>query len=146
MKKVVVSFFAILITVFAFALSACTNKESGTYYPSSEEMKVNLENNGYFVEVYKDVYWFNSEAGEPTKYESKALRARNETGEYIQFYWIETQEASNYYFNRLEETYQDSELLVKIKNDEKFGSIAYCGTSAAVNDAGIRVVKVNVKV
>lgn len=144
MKKVLASFFAIVVMTLAFAFSACFNNEGGTYYPSSEEMKLNLENRGYFVEVYKSVYWFESEKGEAEKYESTTLRAKNDNGEYIQFYWVENPEACNYYFDKLVETYQDSEVLVKVKNDEKFGSIAYCGTSAGVDDAGIRVVIVKV--
>ncbi len=144
MKKVIVSIFVIVFMTLAFAMSACLNNQSGTYYPSSEEMKVNLENRGYFVEIYKDIYWFDSEEGVPEKYESRTLRAKSDAGEYIQFHWVEKPKACNYYFGKLEETYQDIEVLVKIENDEEFGSIVYCGTSVAIDDAGIIVVKVKV--
>lgn len=133
MKKVLVSIIACII--FVFVLAECNNDTEGTYYPTDGEMKNNLENGGYSVTVTTDL---DGRAG-------TRLSAKNGV-EYIEFYWLVNSADCDYFYNLLEETYPDSNHLVQIANDEKFGNIVYCGTENAVEAAGIRVVKVNVKV
>lgn len=53
------------------------------------------------------------------------------------FYLLFIKKYDIYYYSLLEETHPDY-------NDEKFGNIVYCGTANAVNDSGIKVVKVKV--
>ena len=135
MKKVLVSLFAGLTLVLAFALSACGDNKNRTYYPTNDEMKTNLEKEGYVVSITTDL-------GEKS---GTYLEAKN--GEdYIYFYWVDHAENCEYYYNRLEEKCFSDYTLVKIENDEKFGNIVYCGTENAINAAGIKVVKVDVDV
>lgn len=135
MKKLLLSLVASILFVLTFALSACGDDKNGTYYPDITEMGKNLECAGYSV----------SYPGYVVGFQGKILLADKEK-DFIAFYWLENADDCDKYYNSLEEYYPDSEVLVKIKNDEKFGNIVYCGTSEAINAAGIKVVKVDVKI
>lgn len=134
MKKLLVAVLICLLSLFALQLAAC-GVDDGTYYPKSDEMKTNLENSGYTVNVTTDL----------TDKSGTFLSAIKES-EYLYFYWLDNAEDCAYYCNLLEENHPDYNSLVKIENDEKFGNIVYCGTENAVNASGIKVVKVKVNV
>ncbi len=134
MKKIFVSLFASILFVITLTLCACGDK-SGTYYPTNEEMKTNLENCGYTVTVITDL-------GDKNGTHLSALK----DNEYIEFYWLDNTADCDYFYNLLEETHTNYNSLVQIENDEKFGNIVYCGTEQAIKDAGIKVVDVKVKV
>lgn len=154
MKKVFTGLFASLLIVLTFVLSACGNDKNGTYYPSDNEMKVNLEKMGYMVEIFDDLR--SSKIDDESFYDNPkgtlltASKSREIDGtatiEFIYFYRLEDAADCDYYYNAMEEYFEDYNSLVEIKNDEKFGNIVYCGTEDAVNAAGIKEVKVDVKV
>ncbi|MDE7439266.1 MAG: hypothetical protein K2N23_01990, partial [Clostridia bacterium] len=77
MKKIFVSLFASILLVITLALCACGDDKSGTYYPTNEEMKTNLENGGYTVTVTTDLGDKNGTHVSATK-----------DNEYIEFYWL----------------------------------------------------------
>lgn len=135
MKKIFVSLFASILLIFTLTLCACGDDKSGTYYPTNEEMKANLENGGYNVAVTIDLGDKNGTHLSATK-----------ENEYIEFYWLDNAADCDYFYKVLEEFYPDCHSLVQIENDAKFGNIVYCGTEDAVNVAGIKIVNVKVKV
>lgn len=144
MKKVFTSLLLGLFLVLTLALSACANDKNGTYYPSNEEMKINLENDSYFVESYHDDYAFDGENGDVIRWSADTIRAKK-GAEYIQFCRVNMSEACDYYYNKLRKAYPDAEVFILIENDKSFGNIVYCGTENAVNAAGIKVINVKVK-
>lgn len=131
-KKYLTIFLACVLTILALSLTACGDK-NGTYYPKSDEMKVNLEKAGYTVTVSTDL---NDKTG--------THLTASKDNEYIEFYWLDNPTDCEYFYSLLENNHADYNSLVKIENDEKFGNIVYCGTENAVNTAGIKVVKVKV--
>lgn len=133
MKKIFVSLLASILFVL-LALCACDGK-SGSYYPTHEEMKTNLENGGYTVTVTTDLGEKNGTHLSATK-----------NNEYIEFYWLDNSADCEYFYDLLEENHTNYNSLVKIENDEKFGNLVYCGTADAVNVAGIKVVNIKVNV
>lgn len=139
MKKVLVS---ILLTL-TVALSACGNAKNGTYYPTNEEMKDNLENNGYVVTLYQ-----NLTDNDGNRHNGTLVVASKDSDveqkEYLYFYRFDSANSCEYFYNSLEQTCENYNSLVKIENDKKFGNIVYCGTENAVNSAGIKVVNVKV--
>ncbi len=133
MKKFFTTILVCMLSVLILSMTACNNVKGEPYYPDSNEMKTNLVNNGYTVNIITDL---GSKNG-------TYLSATKET-EYIYYYRLENAVDCTYYYNFLEENHPDYNSLVKIENDEKFGNIVYCGTANAVNDSGIKVVKVKV--
>lgn len=127
-------------TLLFFGLTACKNKENGTYYPTVNEMSANLEKNGYLTQ-----FAVGERDSEGQGYVVDSLNA-TKGNDYIYFYWIEDAAHCKVYYDKLKELYPDSPHFVLIENDEKFGNIVYCGTENAISAAGIRVVKVDVKV
>lgn len=144
MKKVVASLLLGLLFALTFALSACEDK-NGTYYPDNSEMKTNLEKNGYVVTISQDL-----SDDEGNHHAGTLLFARksreNEQEEYLYFYRFDDADSCDYYYTAMESECKNYNSLVKIANDEKFGNIVYCGTRQAIDDAGIVVVDVKVKV
>lgn len=136
MKKVFTSFLLGILFVLTFALSACDNKNR-TYYPDYSEMKSNLEKCDYTVEISGNVY-------EHCGY--TYLYAYNQNNEYIKFYWFDGASAVQHFKELLENENSDYNKLVGIQNDEKYGNLAFCGTEKAIDDAGIIIVEVKVKV
>lgn len=135
MKKTVISILC-LIAVLTMLLSACSNK-GGTVYPSAEEMKANLEGNGYTVNVTTDLGDKEGTCLYATKGE-----------EYIVFYWLENSKDCDYFYRKLKKDYPNYNAAAEIENDKTFGNLVYCGTVTAVKDAGIKtlVIKSDVKV
>lgn len=136
MKKTFLYFSAGIIFILAFVLSACGEQGSGTYYPDKAEMTQNMQTKGYTT------YSTNWLVGEGTGIFFSAERG----DDYIKVYWLDDAADCEVCYHELEESYSACEVLVQIQNDEKWGNIVYCGTSAAVEDSGIRIVKVNVNV
>lgn len=132
MKKIFSVLVVCLIAIFAASLTACDGK-NGTYYPSSEEMSANLKNSGYEVTLSDDL-------GD----KSGTYLSATKGDDYIHFYWLDNAADCEYFYDYLETNCKDYNSLVQVSNDKKFGNLIYCGTKAAVDDAGITVVKVKV--
>ncbi len=132
MKKVLMSLLAVISLIITFALTAC-GKDKGTYFPNADEMKANLEKEGYAVTIISDL-------GEKSGTYLSAVKDK----EYIEFYWLDNSDDCGYFYDLITNQHPDSEVAVQIQNDEKFGNIAYCGTANAVSAAGINVVRVKV--
>jgi predicted small lipoprotein YifL len=141
MKKVFTSILLGLIFILTFSLSACGNKGK-TYYPTNEEMKTNLENNGYVVTLEQDLSDKDGNSHNGTLISAN----KDSEGAYLYFYRFNNTASCEYYYNYLEQTCKEYNSLVKIENDENFGNLVYCGTAQAIKDAGITVVDVKVKV
>lgn len=127
MKKYIALF---IISILCFALTACQTDEGGTYYPGMEEMKANLQNAGYTVTV-TDVYvgtYLSAVKGD----------------DYIEFYRLKTAEYVESISYDLKGKHTDYDKFVSMKNDVKFGTLVFCGTSPAVDASGINVVQVKV--
>ena len=145
MKKMFVSLLASILLILTFALSACGDDKNGTYYPTNEEMKTNLENNGYVVTLYQDL----SDNDGNRHYGTLIFASKEREGEereYLYFYRFDNATSCEYYYNALEQSCENYNSLVIIENDDKFSNIVYCGTENAINAAGIKVVEVKVKV
>lgn len=124
-----------LLFVITFALSACGDKPNGTYYPTFNEMKNNLENSGYIVNTLTDI-----------DNDMVTTLSAGKENNYIVFYWLKNASDCQRYYNNCQELHPDWEVLISIEDDEKFGNIVYCGTEQAIKDAGIIIVDVKVKV
>ena len=140
MKKVLASLVASILLIFVFVISACEDDKNGTYYPTLEEMRINLENNGFLTNIA--VGERNSEG---SGYVVDSVSA-SKGEDYIIFYWIENSAHCEVYYNKLIELHPDCSNFVLIVNDEKFGNIVYSGTANAISAAGIKVVNIDVKV
>lgn len=132
MKKILAGLFACLLFVMTFGLTACGNDNDGTYYPPNDEIKANLTKAGYTTDLH------DSQSG----WGGVALKG----DDYIYFYRPNTEAMCENYYNSCEQSCKNYDALVKIVNDKKYGNIVYCGTTKAINDAGIKVVKVDVEV
>jgi predicted small lipoprotein YifL len=141
MKKIFTGILLGMLFILTFALSACSDK-GGTYYPSNEEMKTNLEKNGYVVTLEQDL------TDSDGKRHNGTLISANKDSEsnYLYFYRFDNATSCEYFYNYLEQNCENYNSLVKIENDENYGNLVYCGTSQAIKDAGITVVDVKVKV
>ena len=133
MKKFFTIVMICMIAVVATVLTACV-EDGGTTYPSTSQMCTNLEAHGYEVTVTQNPDGKNGTYLSATK-----------NGEFIEFYWLNNADDCDYFYNKLEEI-ENYNVLVQIENDVTHGSIVYCATSTAVDDAGIKVVKTDVSV
>ena len=140
MKKVILSFVASICLILTFALAACNQDNSGTYYPTVNEMAANLEKKGYRTQ-----FAIGERNAEGCGYVVDSLDATKDD-DYIYFYWIEDATYCNVYYDKLQELHPDCPNFALIENDDIFGNIVYCGTNNAVKAAGIKVVKVDVNV
>ena len=140
MKRIVVSILVCIVAILTFTLMACGNDNNGTYYPTVNEMAANLEKN-----AYRTQFVIGERNSEGQGYVVDSLDA-TKGDDYIYFYWIEDAAHCKVYYDKLQELHPDCANFVLIENDEKFGNIVYCGTTAAIEAAGIRVVKVDVDV
>lgn len=145
MKKILSTTILCLITILALTFAACQDDKNGTYYPSTEEIKINLESNDYVVTLYQDLSDSNGNTHKGTFLFASKDR-ENKQEEYIYFYRFDNASSCQYYYELLEKNCKNYNSLVKLENDEKFGNIVYCATENAVNDAGIKVIKVDVDV
>jgi predicted small lipoprotein YifL len=141
MKKIFTSILLGLLFVLTFALSACGDK-GGTYYPTNEEMKTNLEKSGYVVTLEQDI-----SDSDGNRHNGTLLSANNDSKvEYLYFYRFDNSTSCEYFYNYLEQKCEGYNSLVKIEDDENFGNLVYCGTAQAIKDAGITVVDVKVNI
>lgn len=145
MKKTLITILAYLMAILTITLTACGDDKNGTYYPTNEEMKTNLESSGYVVTLYQDLTDNNNNHHDGTLLFASKSR-ENEQEEYLYFYRFKNANSCEYYYNSLGQNCENYNSLVKIENDEKFGNIVYCGTENAISASGIKVVEVKVKV
>lgn len=144
MRKVFVRLLVSILFLLTFALTACGD-EDGIYYPSNEEMKVNLESKGYTVEDYNDINYHEFFLQFSSLIEGTLVKAVKDN-DYIYFFRLINSWRCETVYDIMYENCENYNSLVKIENDKKFGNIVYCGTKNAISDAGINVVKVNVSV
>lgn len=131
MKRIVVLSLIFVIGIF---LTACDDNGQGTYYPDSKEMQNNLEKKDYQVSV---------QTVQRDEYSGTYLTAEN-GDEYIEFYWLNDSNGVNSIEKELEEKHSDYVKLVSLENDNEFGSLVFCSTEKAMDDAGIEIVNVKV--
>lgn len=133
MKRISVLF---VFIVAAILFVACSNNRNGTYYPNIEEMQSNLAKEGYQVQV-KSI--------QTDEYSGTYLIAEN-NDDYMEFYWLDEIKSLSSLETELKEKYPDYEKLVCLENDSEYGSLIFCSTEKAMNNAGIRIVDVKVKI
>jgi hypothetical protein len=128
---------AIILSVLAAVsmMTACGSGE-GTYYPGKREMLSNLEDKGYEVDMkttqkngYSGIY-LEAEKGD----------------EYIDFYWLDVGSNVVSLETDLKEKHTNYAKLVGVEDDSKYGSLVFCSSANAMDDAGIEMVDVSVKV
>lgn len=124
-NKLFTTILVCILSVFLLSSTARGDDKGSIYYPKSNEMKTNLENSGYNVDV-------TTELGDKN---GTYLSATKEN-KYIYLYWLDNVEDCEYYYNLLEDNYVDYNSLVQIKNDEK---LVYCRTENAINTVEIKV-------
>ena len=129
MKKTRISILICLLAVlFITTLTACGDKDSGTY-PNPENMKSNIERNGYTVSVSTDL-------GDK---EGTHLSAKKDD-EYIEIYLLKNLVDGDYFYNKVKNDYTNYTAVAEIVDDETYETLVYCGTVAAVKDAGITTI------
>ena len=128
MKKYIALF---IIGMLCFVTAACSSEnKGGTYYPSDSEMKANLENAGYTVTVEEQQVgtYLSAVKGD----------------DYIEFYRLKQTEYVESIGYDLKGKHTDFDKFASMKNDAKFGTLVFCGTSPAVDASGIIIVEVKV--
>lgn len=133
MKKIVMLSF---IFVIGIILVACGKERQATYYPDSNEMQNNLENKNYKVNV---------QSIQLDEYSGTYLMAEKDD-EYIEFYWLNDSKGVNLIEQKLETKHTDYVKLVSMSDDSEFGSLVFCSTEKAMDDAGIEIVDVKVDI
>ena len=128
MKKTILSILVCLLAVLAMTLTACGDKNDEAY-PNSETMKANLERNGYTVSISTDL-------GDK---EGTHLSAKKDD-EYIEIYLLENSVDGDYFYNKVKTDYPNYTAVAEIVDDETLKTLVYCGTVAAVKDAGIKTI------
>ena len=154
MKKTFITVFACLMAILTLMLTACGDDRNGSYYPTNEEMKTNLEKQGYVVTIFNDlsVSGIGDESlrGDVNGTLLTATKSREIDGvvttDFLYFYRLDESSYCDYYYGAMENNFEDYDSLVKIENDKNFGNIVYCGTENAISASGIKIVEVNVKV
>lgn len=117
-------------------ITGCSSgEENGTYYPSYSEMQKNLEKSEYEVSV---------ENISDENYTGTHLYATN-NNEYIDFYWLDDSKKIDEISEELERNHTNYDKFVSIQDDSEFGTLIFCGTELAVEDAGVTIVDVKVK-
>lgn len=130
------------MVIVAITLTACDDN-NGTYYPTNEEMKANLEKKGYSVEVYDDITSHEFFIMFSSVIEGTLVKAVK-GNDYIYFFRLTDPWRCDTVYSILNEKCENYNSLVKIENDEIFGNIVYCGTETAIKASGIKVVKVEI--
>lgn len=143
MKKTFITIMACLMAIVALTLTACGDDKNGTYYPTNEEMKINLVKNGYDVEVCDDINYCEFFVEFSSIVDGTLIKAVKDN-DYIYFFRLTDSWRCDTVYNTLSEKCENYDSLVRIENDEKFGNIVYCGTTNAISASGIKVVKVKV--
>lgn len=142
MKKTLI-IIACLMAIIALTLTACGDDKNGTYYPTNEEMKTNLENKGYTVEVCDDINYHEFFEMFSSIIDGTLIKAVKDN-DFIYFFRLTDSWRCDTVYDILNEKCENYDTLVKIENDERFGNIVYCGTENAISASGITVVKVKV--
>lgn len=119
-----------IMLIMSMILSACGQRGQGTYFPGSDEMKAKLEAKSYVVDI-QDTELGNSKV---------ILLSAFKGDEFIGFYWLENGSAVDDAQSELEARYSGYSRLATMKNDRKFGNLAFCGTKQAIEDSGIVIV------
>ncbi len=131
------SVFILLFGIVALVLTGCGNdEENGTYYPSCSEMQTNLEKSDYDVSV---------ENISEDNYAGTHLYA-TKNNEYIDFYWLDDSKMIDEISGELERKHTNYDKFVSINDDSECGTLVFCGTELAVEDAGVKIVDVKVRV
>lgn len=127
----------IILSVLAagIMMTACGSSD-GTYYPGKREMLSNLEDKGYAV---------NMKTTQRNGYSGIYLEAEK-GDEYIDFYWLDVGSNVVSLESDLKEKHTNYAKLVGLEDDSKYGSLAFCSSAKAMDDAGIEIVDVSVKV
>lgn len=115
-------------------LVGCVKNQRGTYYPDNEEMKNNLESKGYQVSL-EDIKTDNYSG-------TRLVAAKAE--DYIEFFRLNDASGIDLLIFEMKEKYDGYDSLVSVRDDSKFGSLLFCSTETAKNDAGIVIVNVKV--
>lgn len=99
-------------------------------------MKINLEQLDYEVslENISDDNCFGTH-----------LYATNNS-KYIDFYWLDDSKSMEEISEELERKHTDYDKFVSVKDDSEFGNLIFCGTELAIDDAGVEIVDVKVKI
>ena len=127
----------LIMGIVVLGITGCSkDKENGTYYPNASEMQNNLEKLDYVVSV---------ENNSDDNYIGTHLYA-TKNNDYIEFYWLDDSKFVDKISEELETKYSNYEKFVSIKDDNKFGTLIFCGTELAVEDSGVKIVDVKVKV
>lgn len=125
--------FILNIVVICLLLASCGKGRQETYYPSSSEMQHNLQSKGYQVSI-------QNEEGIGTH----LIASKGD--DFIEFYWLTAGEQIPSLEAELESKYPHSSKLVSMENDRKFGTFVFCSSEAAMEDAGILIIDVQVKI
>jgi hypothetical protein len=131
-KKIII----LLISVIGILLTACGGDGQDTYYPSCSQMQENLQNKYYQVNV---------QTIQNDLYSGTCLTAKK-GDEYIEFYWLDSCNTITSIEQDLITKYPNYNKLISMENDSKFGTFIFCSSEKAMNDAGIVIVDVKVKV
>ncbi len=123
MKKYIT---VLLVCVAALIFTACSNKNIRSVFPSRGEMESNLQRYGYTVEIATESDGRSGVFLSAVKY-----------GEFLYFYWIDSEEDCKYFYNRLETDHPGLNCLSMSKNDGEHAYVVYCGTQNAVEAAGV---------
>ena len=135
MKKFFIAFVSMMMSfIMLLAFTSCTEKETGNYIPTRDEIENNLYDAGYEYITITNITRIDG-------YCVTRLSVEKDS-EYMEFYWLYTSEQCDTYYNELNEKYPDCDILVKMVNDEKYGCIVFCGTQSAIDAAGIGIVEV----
>lgn len=128
--------FTIFCIVASFIVGCSNDNKNGSYYPSCSEMQKNLVELNYEVSVenFSDDNCFGTH-----------LYATN-NNEYIDFYWLDDDISVDEISEELERKHTNYDKFVSIKDDSEFGNRIFCGTELAIDDAGVEIVDVKVKV
>lgn len=129
MKKTLITILTCLMVILTLMLTACGDNTSGDNFPNSNDMRTNLERNGYTVSVTTDL----------DDKEGTHLSAKK-SDEYIEFYWLENLADADYFYEKVKNDFPDYTAAAEIVNDETFGIVVYCGTVTAAEDAGIKTI------
>ena len=128
------SFFTLCAVILCGLLLVACDNNYGNHSPDSSEMQANLKQSGYSVTITADL-------GERTGTYLSATK----DDDYIEFYWLDTVEDCDYFYDFVKTEYPDCEALACIINEDG-NHFVYCGTRNAIETAGVKVIIVKVKV
>lgn len=120
----------VLLAALCLLLASCANS-GGTRIPTIDELQKNLDRAGYAVILTED---------------SSGTRLSAAKGaEFIEF-CRPSDGGAEAVAAQFETLHPDYDRLISMENDARHGTFALCATDAAMDDAGIRIVDVKVKI